>query len=349
MDPWPQTLFTEKVRCALPLIQAPMAGVTSPELVAAVSKTGAVGSLGAAMMEPEEIRKAIRQIRELTRRPFNVNLFFYSLPHQVVPFESFLKQLKHYEKEVGFSASMELKPPPSFDKQVAVLLEERVPIFSFTFGIPPVSVIRDFHRHQAIVIGTATHPKEALALQEMGVDFIVCQGKEAGGHRGTFLGSAMESLSPTFELLQETKESIKRPLIAAGGIMDGKSIRKAFEMGAEAVQMGTAFLTCHESGAHPVYKKALLEWKNRKTELTRAFTGRLARAIENRFMLDMAPLEKEIPPYPIAQSLTAPMRKAAAAIENGEFMALYAGEHFSSCQSLSAQELIARLTLELSK
>lgn len=344
---WPRTEFTEKARVALPLIQAPMAGSTTPELVAAVSNAGGVGSLGAALMTPEEIRKAVRKVRELTRRPFNVNLFFYSMPHEVLPLEPYLKRLKSYEKEVGFSASLELSSPSTFEKQIEVLLEEEIPIFSFTFGIPPISIIREFKKRNALVIGTATHPREAKSLQEMGVDFIVCQGKEAGGHRGTFLGSVPESLIPTLELIQQAKEEVKKPLIASGGIMNGKQIREALEFGASAVQMGTIFLTSAESGAHPVYKRALLEWKDRKTELTRAFTGRYARAVENRFINEMAPYESDIPPYPIAQGLTKPMRKAAEETENPEFMSLWAGEGFPACETLTAQEILARLTLEL--
>ncbi len=344
---WEKSEFTERVGVKIPLIQAPMAGITSPELVAAVCNTGAIGSLGAGLMQPDEIRNAIRKIRDLTRKPFNVNLFFYSSPHEVVPFEPFLKRLKNFEKEVGFSASLELNPPPAFEKQAAVLLEEEIPIFSFTFGVPPISVIREFHKKNTIILGTATQPKEALSLQEMGVDFIVCQGKEAGGHRGTFLGPMQEGLYPTMELVELTQEICKKPLIASGGIMDGRTIQKALELGAAAVQMGTLFLTANESAAHPIYKRALLEWKNRETELTRAFTGKWARSIRNSYIMEMDSFDAEIPPYPITQSLTGPMRKAAAETENPEFMSLWAGENFKECKELSAQEIIARLTLEL--
>lgn len=347
MNPWPATPLTERLRLEAPLIQAPMAGgVAGPELTAASSKAGALGSLGAGLMQPDEIKKAIRQIREATRRPFAVNLFFYSMPHEVVSFETFIKKLKSYEREAGFSTTLELEPPPSFEKQVSVLMDENIPVFSFTFGIPPVSVIRDFHKRNTLVIGTATHPNEAAALQEMGVDFIVCQGSEAGGHRGTFLGSAHESLFPALDLIEEVKARVKRPLIAAGGIMSAADIRQALEAGACAVQMGTAFVTCKESGAHPTYKRALLERKDHPTELTRCFTGRWGRVLENRFVREMEALEEEIPPYPLAQSLIAPMRKAAAAKDNVDFMALWAGENFRFCEALTAQELIARLTLE---
>jgi nitronate monooxygenase len=334
------TEFTERAHVALPLIQAPMAGgITTPELVAAVSKAGAVGSLGAAMMQPDELRKAIHRIREMTRRPFNVNLFAIAPLHKPVSYEPFLEHLKKYEKELKFTASTELHQPPSFEAQVEVLLKEAVPIFSFTFGIAPLSVIRDFHRQGALVIGTATHLNEALALQEAGVDFIVVQGKEAGGHRGTFLEDA---LLPTLDLVKQIHAQVKKPLIASGGIMHPNEVRLALKAGAAAVQAGTAFITCHESGASPAYKKALLEWKSRGTVLTSAFTGRRARAVQNRFIQELGDIE--VPAFPIAQSLTAPMRKAATAAGNAEFMSLWAGEHYHLCNNHTAAELVAHLT-----
>jgi len=334
-----KTEFTKRTGISLPLIQAPMAGVTTPELVAAVSNAGGLGSLGAALMQPDELRKTIHRIRELTQRPFNVNLFIPS-PHQREPivYEPFLQHLKQYESELGFGVSRELSPPPPFEKQIEVLLQEKVPIFSFTFGIPPLSILQDFQKRNILVIGTATHVKEALALQEAGVDFIVVQGKEAGGHRGTFLE---DSLLPTLQLIKEIRSHVKKPLIAAGGIMEKKDILAALNAGAAAVQMGTAFITCAESSAHPAYKKALLEWKGRNTVLTKAFTGKEARAIENRFTQEIG--DVEIPPFPIAQSLTGPMRKAATAAHNPEFMSLWAGEKFRFCHSGTAQELIRAL------
>jgi nitronate monooxygenase len=243
--------------------------------------------------------------------------------------------------------NMEIDPAPSFEKQAAVLLEEEIPIFSFTFGIPTLATLKEFHRKGTVILGTATHSAEILALQEAGVDFIVCQGKEAGGHRGTFIGSTQEGLVPTLELIHQGIEISKKPLVAAGGIMSGKQIHAALHAGASAVQMGTVFLCCAESGAEPTYKKALLKWKTRKTVLSKAFTGKWARCIENRFIHQTATLGEEIPPYPIAESLTAPLREAALAADNPEFMAIYAGEGFPHCEFFTAQELIARLTLEL--
>lgn len=344
---WPQTEFTKRLGCSIPLIQAPMAGgATTPELVAAVSNIGAVGSFAAGMLPPEELRKKIREIRHLTRRPFNVNLQLMEMPRQTISI-AYIEKLKEYERPVGFALSMEMEPLASLEKQAAVLLEEEIPIVSFVFGLLPLALIKEFHKKNAIVLGTATHPAEALALQESGVDFIICQGKEAGGHRGTFIGQVGDGLIPTTELIHAVKSQCKKPVIAAGGMMTGKHIRSALHAGASAVQMGTAFLCCHESGLDPSYKKALLHEKKRKTVLSRAYSGKWARCIENQFIKEMASIESDIPSYPLAQFLTKPLRNAAIASNNPEFMCLYAGEHFPECESLTAQELIARLTLEL--
>ncbi len=339
---WPKTEFTERAGIEIPLIQAPMTGITTPELVIAVSKVGGVGSLGAAYMQPDELRSAIHRIREKTRRPFNVNLFIPTPLHAQLNIDPFVNHLKKYESLLGFALSTDMPHHPSFEKQVEVLLQEGVPIFSFTFGIPPLAVIRDFQKRNALVIGTATHLTEALALQEAGVDFIVVQGNEAGGHRGTFIE---DSHQPTMELLKAMKKEIKKPLIAAGGIMHGKEITAALKAGASAVQLGTLFIPCTESQAHPSHKKALLEWRNRPTLLTRAFTGKWARAIENRFIQDTP--DHLIPPFPIAQALTSSLREAAASANNPEFLSLWAGEHFQNCRAGSAQEIIAQLSLEM--
>lgn len=348
MDGWLQTELTSRLKIRIPLIQAPMAGgITTPDLVSSVSETGALGSLGAAIMQPEDMRKAIRQIRDLTENPFNVNLFV--LPHEQEKghTDAFIKHVKSYEAEVGFELSTALPPPPSFEKQVAVILDEKVPVFSFTFGIPAPSIIREMQKHHIIVIGTATHLQEALALQEVGVDFIVCQGKEAGGHRGTFIGSYEDALIPTKELLLQVHGKVKIPIIAAGGIMNGKAISEMLKAGACGVQMGTAFIACPESGAPNAYKKALLEWKSRKTILTKAWSGKWARAIENRFLREMESYKQEIPPYPITQGLTAQMRKAAASHGNAEFLSLWAGENFKEARAMSVSATIRTLSSEL--
>lgn len=331
-----------------PVILAPMAGVTTPELVAAVSNAGGLGSLGAALMKPEEIRTAIRKIRSLTSKPFNINLFAPTPTPEKGSYDAYIKRLKSYEKEVGFQ--MPEQPPSSahsFEEQAAILLEEKIPVFSFTFGIPPQKIIQAFKSIKAIVIGTATHLQEAIELENAGVDYIVCQGQEAGGHRGSFLGALKDGVIPTMELVRSLQGKVSLPLIASGGIMNGKQIVEYLKAGAIAAQMGTVFITCRESMAPEPYKKALLEWKTHPTLLTKAFTGRWARAVANRFCCDLAPFEKEIPPFPVASGFTLPMRQAAAKAQKPDFMSLYAGTEFRYCKAGSAAEIMHQLIAEL--
>jgi|JI10StandDraft_1071094.scaffolds.fasta_scaffold00578_10 nitronate monooxygenase len=325
----------------LPIIQAPMAGgITTPELVAAVSNTGALGSLGAGYMAPKDIRSAIRKIRSLTDKPFNVNLFItdeQSLNVDVTEVKAILEPIWHELTDAPFDSNVMY--PVSFHEQVEVLLEEKVPIFSFTFGLPSPAIIEQFKKEESLVFGTATTPDEADSLEKMGVDAIICQGQEAGGHRGTF--SPYDPLYGLFPLLALTREVVKLPLIAAGGIMTGCAAKAALVAGAAAVQLGTAFLTTLESGANMAYKRALLQMPHRPTVLTNVYTGKSARAIPNSLMEKLEGLN--IPLYPIQHFLTQKLRALAADKNRPEFMSLLAGQGYSQCQSLSAAELIEKL------
>jgi nitronate monooxygenase len=234
-----------------PITQAPLAGgITTPELVATVSNAGALGSLGAGYMTPHELRSAIKKIKSLTNKPFNINLFIpekTNLEYDLSPMKELLATLWQELSDTPFEISS--FSPPSFDKQVQVILEENIPIFSFTFGIPSPSLIELFKQQNILVCGTATTPEEAEQLEKVGVDAIVCQGQEAGGHRGNF--SSYDPLYSLATLLMLTREKVKTPLIAAGGIMNGKSSAATFLLGACAAQLRTAFLTTTESDASP--------------------------------------------------------------------------------------------------
>ena len=230
-------------------------------------------------------------------------------------------------------------PPFSFEEQVEVILQEGVPVFSFTFGILPRSLISRFQQSGTLVYGTATTPEEAEELEKLGVDAIVCQGQEAGGHRGNF--SSDDPLYSLSTLLMLIKERVETPLIAAGGIMNGSSVAAAFLLGAEAVQMGTAFITTTESGAPPAYKEALLKRSGPPTVLTKAFTGKLARAVMNPFIKEFE--GGSVPPYPIQHFLTHPLRTLAAREGCSDLIALWAGQGYPLCRALSAKELIDEL------
>jgi nitronate monooxygenase len=338
-------VFNKLFKQKMPIIQAPMAGgITTPELVATVSNAGAIGSLGAGYMTPDEIRSAIKKIKSLTQKPFNVNLFIseYSNPtYDTSLIQALLTPLWKELSNTPFEA--DYFQPPSFENQVEVILEESVPIFSFTFGIPSSSLIKHFKAQGTLICGTATTPEEAQELENAEVDAIVCQGQEAGGHRGNF--SSYDPLYGLLTLLSLTKEKVRTPLIAAGGIMNGRSVSATLSAGACAAQLGTAFITTAESGAHPIYKENLLKIPCLPTALTKAFTGKPARAIINVFMQKLE--EHEIPPYPIQHFLTHRLRSLAAQKNHPEWMSLWAGQGYPLCRSISAGELIRQITQEL--
>jgi len=319
-------------------------GFTTPELVAAVSNAGALGSLGAGYLQPQEIQNVLRRIKSLTNCPFNVNTFVEKVETIAQDISPVLEKLHCFWQEVSeepftpFISSL-----PSFEKQIDVLLAEKIPVFSFTFGTPPLELIRRFQQQGTLVFGTATTPEEAQELEEIGVDAIVCQGFESGGHRGNF--SSQDPFLGLSALLALTKSRVTTPLIAAGGIMNGRGVRAALALGADAAQLGTAFLTTAESGAHPTYKQALLQKPARPTRISQAFTGKPARAIVNRFMevLDLL----QVPTYPVQHCLTAKLRALAAEKGRPDLMSLWAGQGYPLCQSISAVELIRQITQEI--
>lgn len=328
------TQLTKRLGIRHPVIQAPMAGgTTTPELVGAVCETGGLGSLGAAYMSPDAIRETIGEIRNLSDRPFAVNLFVppdYDVDLRSM--ESSVSLLEPYRRELG----IEQPPLPedlqsarfreNFDEQLAVVLEESVPVFSFTFGALPAATVERLKHNGSIVIGTATTVEEGEHLEAAGVDAVVAQGAEAGAHRGTFLGSFEASMVGTMALVPQLVDAIRIPVIASGGIMDGRGLAAALCLGAQSVQMGTAFLLCEESGAPAAHKAAVLAATDDATAITRAFSGRPARGIKNRFLLEMAEHERELTSFPVQNALTRDIRGAAGKQGRPEFMSLWAGQ-----------------------
>jgi len=346
--------FKKKLLSAIgieyPIIQAPMAGSpTSPELVAAVSNAGALGSLGAGMLSPQAMTEQVERIRVLTDRPFNVNLFILDPPR---PTEAELAEAQ--ARLVPLRAELGLTPaaPPSRfcednGDQIAALLELAPPVVSFTFGLLDKGRVAEFQHKGCRVIGSATTTAEARAWEETGADFVCLQGVEGGGHRGTFLGDVEQSGVGLMALLSQAARAVRVPLIAAGGIMDGRGIAAALILGAQAVQLGTAFLCCPESGAHPGWKRRLQRARDDETRLTRVFSGKFARGLVNEFMERLRPFEAQIPPYPIQNALTREIRRAAARQERTEFMSLWAGQGAGLCRSLPAGQLVTVLMEEL--
>ncbi|MBS0350076.1 MAG: nitronate monooxygenase [Proteobacteria bacterium] len=345
---WKIIDLTKKLGINLPIIQAPMAGgATTPQLVSAVSNSGGLGSLGAGYMAPNEIRQAIKKIRELTNKPFAVNLFIPE-DHQAssIQIQNACDDINQACGELDIEIFPVKRPyTPVFAEQLHVVLEEKVPVFSYTFGLLNVEWVSQLKKNHTVLIGTATSLTEAYALQENGADIIIAQGSEAGGHRGTFLDKAENSLIGLMSLVPQLIDAIKIPIVAAGGIMDGRGIVAALQLGSCGVQMGTAFLTCHESGTPLIYKKILLIQKQDNTILTRSFSGKLARGIRNQFTDNLN--QSNILDYPIQNALTSVMRKAAIIKNNTNFMSLWSGQSAQLCRDMSASELMNELTVEV--
>lgn len=331
------------------IILAPMAGGTStPALVAAVSNAGGLGSLGAGYMTPDDIAKAIAEIHERTAKPFAVNLFAGGYDGTGSSNSAaMLKLIAPWYERLG------LPPPtapagslPPFEQQVEVVLRSEVAVFSFTFGIPAGDVMRRMKERGIKLIGTATTVAEAQALEKAGADAVVAQGSEAGAHRGTFLAPLEDSLVGTIALVPQMVDAVSVPVIASGGIMDGRGIVAAAALGASGVQLGTAFLTCPESGAPPAHKAAVRAAREDGTLLTRAFSGRLARGIVNSFARAMLGNEEALLPYPAQNNLTRPLRTAAARQDNADYLSLWAGQAAPLARDMPAADLVALLMRE---
>jgi len=347
-----RTALTRRFELAYPVIQAPMAGGgDTPALVAAVAEAGALGFIGAAYLTVPQIVETARAVRERTKRPFGINLFapqpMPELPQSPGP---------ALERVAPFFAELGLPPPQlpapaagNFEAQLAAALDSGASVFSFTFGLMPASALKAARERRMFLMGTATTVEEAIALQKAGVDAVVAQGSEAGGHRGTFAGPVEGGMIGTVALVPQIVDAVKLPVIASGGIMDGRGIVAALALGASAVQMGTAFLTCTEAGVPDAYKEAILAAREHETRITRAFSGRPARGIVNRFMTEVeaAGAPDAILPFPFQNMLTRPLRNAAAKQGKAAYLSLWAGQGVRLARRQSAAELVARLGREI--
>lgn len=347
---WEETRLKKRLRIAYPIIQAPMAGgATTPELVAAASNAGALGSLGAGYMNASSIRQTIQAIKGLTKQPYAVNLFIPA-PYHVD--DETMQQACHAAKGACSELGIEVDSPTppyavNFEDQITVIVEEQVPVFSFTFGLLEDHWLDVLKKNNTKLLGTATTLKEAKALEEGQVDAIVLQGSEAGGHRGTFIGEAEDALESRDSLLLACLNEVKVPLVVSGGLMTGEQCASVLRQGADGVQLGTRFLVSHESGIHASYKRALLEAKEDNTVLTRAFSGKLARGILNTFIEKME--GKPVLDYPVQNALTSTMRREAGDQNNAAFQSLWAGTGVSHCQAESTSDIIKDLIQEIEK
>jgi nitronate monooxygenase len=344
---WGRNRLTSTLGIEYPIIQGPLGGLSSQKLTAAVSNFGGLGSLGAHSLTPNAISEAIAQIRSLTSKSFAINLWVSmedegARTSDEAAFNRSLALLRHHLAALG-APQPTYTPyvPMRFEDQARVLLDARVPVFSFIYGIPPREILDECRNRNIVTIGTATTPDEASMLQEAGVDAIVASGFEAGGHRGSFLRAAEDSLTGTFSLVPRIVDRVDLPVIAAGGVGDARGFVAAMALGAEAVQMGTAFLACEESGASRLHREALRRKDPGKdpghTGLTRGFTGRLARGIDNTLMQLFNQTGTETLPYPLQRGLVRHLSVAAETAGRSDLLPLWAGQSagLSACTDVS--------------
>src|SRR5690625_319748 len=348
---WYETKVARTLNIKYPIIQAGMAGgVTTPELVASVSNSGSLGNIGAGYMSAEQLKVNIEKVKQLTDKPFGVNLFIPESPEiSEKEINKANEWLQPFREELNLSEVSEVKKANAliFEAQIKVIIEEEVPVCSFTFGLPSKEIVERLKKKNIVIIGTATTVKEAVANEEIGMDMVVVQGSEAGGHRGTFMGSFEDAMIGTMAFVPQTVDHVNIPVIAAGGIMDGRGVLSAMILGAEAVQMGTAFVTSLESGAKEQHKEAVLRSFEDQTVVTSTFSGKPARGIRNKFITKMESHEKEVPKYPIQNTLTQSIRKEAAKQNRPEWMSLWCGQNPRSSKQQSVSEMMSEILSEI--
>jgi len=330
-----------------PVIGGPMLGVTTPEMVAAVSNGGGLGSLPIGGLAPDVARELIKKTAALTSAPWAVNLFAQEIPSEID--EAALLRMQDYLEEYAKQRALPFAKRGvgefrfySHREQVDVLVEEGVRIVSFTFGVLAPDVIERLKQRGVVLIGTATSVAEARVLADAGIDSIVAQGYEAGGHRGSFLEPDLPQVG-LFALLPQVVDAVDVPVIAAGGIVDGRTIRAAFQLGASGVQVGTLFVPSDESGANEGYKNAVVTAKDTDTQLTRAFSGRWARGIRNEFMQAVEASGIALPEYNVHNSLTAGLRAHGRKTDRPEVVSLWAGQHAGKARKGGAAEIFKHL------
>jgi len=341
--------LTAVLGVAQPIIGGPMAGVGTPALTAAVSNAGGLGALGAGMMEPAEIEAAIAAVRALTAQPFAVNLFVTPQPQvDAAQITRMIGRLARYRSELGLPRQ---KIPsvfaPDVDAQFDAVLAARVPVVSFTFGALDRARLDALQAQGAKVIGTATCVREARQLADLGCDAVVASGIEAGGHRATFAVPFEVAQVGLFALLPQVAAAVDLPVIAAGGVMTAEQVAAALLLGASGVQLGSALLRTPESGASAAYKAALAGVEDIGTRPTRAFSGRPARGVINRMMVELDAVEADLPPYPIQNKLTAELRAEANRQGCAQFVSLWAGQSVALATEAPAAEVVRRMSAEL--
>jgi len=345
------TPLSEALGLSTPIIQAPMAGgPSSQELVAACSTAGALGSFGFAYTQPEEMNKQSAWVRAKTDRPFGINLFTSPQPGRIDTGSQrgALDAVAGYYRELGLPAPEPVNSPyaPDLNAQLDAVEQIAPRVFTVHLADLPAKRLRKLKARNILVGGSATCVAEAQRLESLGFDFVIAQGGEAGGHRGSYLRDPYESLTGTLALVRLVVRAVKLPVIAAGGIMDGAGIAAALALGAQLAQLGTAFIPCPESGAPQAHKDALLAAREDETRITEKFSGKPARGLANRFMTEMAAKDAPQLAFPAQNSVTGKMRQAAAKAGKADFLAMWAGQAAPLARALPAAVLIRQLSDE---
>ncbi|HEY4263639.1 MAG TPA: nitronate monooxygenase [Schlesneria sp.] len=345
---WNETRLAEQLGVRYPIIQGPFGGgASSVQLTTTVSNAGGLGSYGAESVQPEKIGRLVAEIRSKTEKPFAVNLWVPMSEPTGIDRDALVKGEAAFDKYFK-ECAIELPPLPEqiipkYEDQVRALLDAAPPVFSFVYGAPEPEIIKECRRRAIFTVGTATTVQEGVFLEEAGVDCIVATGIEAGGHRPSFLRSAEISLTGMVSLVPQLVDHVRVPVIAAGGIADGRGIRAAIALGAEGVQIGTAFLACDESAASPEHRRELFGPSRSDTILTRAFTGRLARTIRNRLTDELAKREDELAPYPMQVWLAGLLKVSALQRSDSSLISLWAGQSASLVRHRKANDLMEEL------
>jgi nitronate monooxygenase len=350
MPKWTDRRILDLFGIDIPIVQAPMAGATSPDMVIAVSEAGGLGSLGCAMHGPEQVRADVGIIRQRTSRPINLNFFCHADPAPDAGRQSaWLARLQPYYGELGIDATAVPAGPlrsPFDEAMCEVVAEVKPPVVSFHFGLPERRLLDRVRQTGAKIVSSATSVAEARWLEDQGCDGVIAQGYEAGGHRGMFLSSDVAGQAGTMALVPQIVDAVKVPVIAAGGIADGRGIVAALALGAAAVQIGTAYLLCPESLVSPLHRAALKAARDDGTVLTNVFTGRPARGIVNRLVREAGPISAEAPQFPLAANAVGPLRAAGEASGSSDFSALWSGQAAALGRELGAGELTRQLAAD---
>ncbi|MFO1161193.1 MAG: nitronate monooxygenase family protein [Reyranellaceae bacterium] len=333
-----------------PIIQAPMAGPSTPQMAIAAAKAGALGSLAAAMLTPDLLRGQLQTVRQQTDRPINVNFFCHVPPVVDAGREAgWRKRLEGYYDELGVPVSAAdggAVRTPYGAAMGELLLEFRPKVASFHFGLPEEALLKPLRDAGILIVSSATTVEEACWLEARGVDAVIAQGAEAGGHRGMFLTDSIASQPGTMALVPQVVDAVKVPVIAAGGISDGRGVAAALALGAAGVQVGTAFLLSPESKTSQVHRAALKSQTADVTVLTNVFTGRPARGIVNRIIREVGPIAPEAPTFPLAAGAATPLRAAGEAKGSGDFSPLWSGQSARLVREMPTGDIVASLVAE---